>query len=234
MRIALCDDEREENENLSRLIRDYAAVHDYDISTDSFTSGEALLRAEKYDLYFLDFMMDKMDGIELAHALKKKFNNAVTICFLTGYDNIAERIINEGVYADGFLRKPVEPQKLYAKLDKFYKMSFFYRLQLKRNGGYDTVYTQDILFVQAADKRSQIYFYDRCEEYSILLSELEKEYLPPELFIRVHRSFVVNMMHISGYDKKYIYMKSGDKVEISRFKQFQEAYRKFHFKLNTL
>ncbi|MBQ7542140.1 MAG: response regulator transcription factor [Clostridia bacterium] len=234
MRIALCDDEREENENLSRLIRDYAAAHDYDISTESFTSGSVLLQAEKYDLYFLDYMMEEMNGIELAHALKKKFKNAVTICFLTGYDNIAERIINEGVYADGFLRKPVDPRQLHVKLDKFYKMSFFYRLQLKRDGGYDTVYTQDILFVQAADKRSQIYFYDRCEEYPILLSELEKNYLPPELFFRVHRSFVVNMMHIAAYDKKTIVMKSGDKVEISRYKPFQEAYRNFNFKLNTL
>ena len=234
MRIALCDDEHYENENLARLIRDYAASHNYDITTQAFTSGKALLQTEKFDLYFLDYMMDKMDGIELAHALKKKFNNAVTICFLTGYDNIAERIINEGVYADGFLRKPVEPQKLYEKLDKFYKLSYFYRLQLKRDGGFDTIYTQDILFVQAADKRSQIYFYDRCEEYPILLSELEKDYLPLELFFRVHRSFIVNMMHIVRYDKKEIVMQSGDKVEVSRFKQFQEAYRKFHFKLNTL
>lgn len=234
MRIALCDDEHYENEHLTRLIRDYAAAHDYDITTQAFTSGKALLQAEKYDLYFLDFMMEEMDGIALAHALKKKYNNAVTICFLTGYDNIAERIINEGVYADGFLRKPVEPQKLYEKLDKFYKMSFFYRLQLKRDGGYDTIYTQDILFVEASDKRSLIYFYDRCEEYPILLSELEKNYLPPELFFRVHRSYVVNMMHIAAYDKKTIVMKSGDKVDISRFKPFQEAYRNFHFKLNTL
>lgn len=234
MRIALCDDEREENEKLSQLIRDYAAVYDYDISTDSFTSGEALLHAEKYDLYFLDYMMDKMDGIELAHALKRKFNNAVTICFLTGYDNIAERIINEGVYADGFLRKPVDAQQLYKKLEQYYKTSFFIRLQLKRDGGYDTIYTQDILFVQASDKKSLIYFYDRCVEYPILLSELETKYLSPELFCRVHRSYIVNMMHIASYDKKRIVMKSGDKVDVSRFKAFQQAYRDFNFKLNTV
>lgn len=233
MRIALCDDEPYENENLTRLIRDYAAAHDFDIATQAFTSGKALLQAEKYDLYFLDFMMEEMDGIELAHALKKKYNNAVTICFLTGYDNIAERIINERVYADGFLRKPVEPDRLFEKLDQFYKMSFFNRLQLKRDGSYDTVYTQDILFVQAADKKSLIYFHDRCVEYPILLSELETKYLPPELFCRVHRSYVVNMMHIASYDKKTILMNSGDRVEVSRFKAFQQAYRNFNFNLNS-
>ena len=205
MRIALCDDERQENDNLTRLIRDYAAEYDYDISTVAFTSGRVLLEAEKYDLNFLDYMMDEMDGITLAHALKKKYNNAVTICFLTGYDNIAERIINERAYADGFLRKPVDKQ-LHEKLDQFYKMSIFNRLHLKRDGGYDTVFTQDVLFVQAADKKSLICFYDRCEEYPILLSDMEKQYLLPELFFRAHRSYIVNMMHIARYDKKEIVM----------------------------
>ena len=234
MRIALCDDEKHENENLTRLIRDYAAAHDYDISTQAFTSGNALLACEKFDLYFLDFMMEEMDGIALAHALKKKYNNAVTICFLTGYDNIAERIINERVYADGFLRKPVDPQQLHEKLDQFYKMSIFNRLQLKRDGGYDTVFTQDILFVEAADKKSRIYFYDRCEEYPILLSDMEKHYLPSELFFRAHRSYIVNMMHIARYDKKEIVLQSGDRVELSRFKPFQQAYRDFNFRMNSL
>ena len=113
-------------------------------------------------------------------------------------------------------------------------MSFFNRLQLKRDGSYDTVYTQDIFFVRAEDKKSLIFFYDRCEEYPILLTELEKKYLPPELFCRVHRSYLVNMMHIASYDRKTIVMKSGDKVDVSRFKQFQEAYRRFNFKFDSM
>lgn len=234
MRIALCDDARDENEALCSLIRDYAAAHNYDISTSLFASGSALLQQDKFDLYVLDYMMEEIDGITLALELRRKFRGAVTICFLTRYDNVAERIINERVYADGFLRKPVDPQQLYEKLDTFYKMSFFNRLQLKRDGSYDTVYTQEIFFVQAVDKKSLIYFYDHCEEYPILLTELEKKYLPPELFCRVHRSYVVNMMHIASYEKKAIIMQSGDKVDVSRYKQFREAYRNFNFKLNTV
>ena len=118
MRIALCDDTRAEYETLSALINDYAALHDYDISVSSFASGSVLLQQDKFDLYFLDYMMDEMDGITLALELRRKFNGAVTICFLTQYDRIAERIINERVYADGFLRKPVDPQQLYEKLDQ--------------------------------------------------------------------------------------------------------------------
>ena len=53
------------------------------------------------------------------------------------------------------------------------------------------------------------------------------------MFFRTHRSYIVNMMHIARYDKKVIEMKSGDKVELSRFKPFQEAYRNFNFNLNV-
>ena len=234
MRIALCDDDKQEVESIGKMIEDYAAEHDYEITVQLFTSGNQLLLSERFDLYFLDYLMEEMDGITLALRLRQKFNNAVTICYLTGYDYIAERIINERVYADGFLRKPVVPQQLHEKLDQFYKLSFFNRLQLKRDGSYDTVYTQDIIFIEASDKKSLIFFYDRCVEYPILLSELEKKYLPPELFFRVHRSFIVNMMHISSYDKKIIIMNSGDKVDVSRFKAFQQAYRNFNFNLNSL
>ena len=42
------------------------------------------------------------------------------------------------------------------------------------------------------------------------------------------------MMHIARYDKKEIVMQSGDRVELSRFKPFQQAYRDFNFRMNSL
>ena len=74
MRIALCDDEPNETEQLSRLIHEYAVQRDCDITCERFVSGSALLRQERFDLYFLDFRMDEMDGIAVAKALKEKFN----------------------------------------------------------------------------------------------------------------------------------------------------------------
>ena len=55
MRIALCDDEPQETEQLSRMIEDYALKRNYDIRCDRFAEGRALLREDRYDLYFLYF-----------------------------------------------------------------------------------------------------------------------------------------------------------------------------------
>lgn len=124
MNIALCDDESFENDNLYSIISEYALKKNYDIRCEKFTSGRKLLESEKFDLYFLDYIMEEMDGVELAKGLRRKFNNAVTICYLTSFDGAAAEIINHQIYADGFLKKPVDKSQLYEKLDKFYKNSF--------------------------------------------------------------------------------------------------------------
>ena len=65
MRIALCDDEPHITEELEQLIRVYAFSRNYEIQCERFTDGHDLLQSDKFDLYFLDYRMDAMDGIEL-------------------------------------------------------------------------------------------------------------------------------------------------------------------------
>ena len=124
MNIALLDDEAHENENLRAMIEAYAAKRNYDIHCEAFTDGRVLLQEKRFDLYFLDFRMEGMDGIEVAQALKEKYSHAVTICYLTNYAAAAAEIINHRIYADGFLKKPVEASLLEEKLDQFYSLSF--------------------------------------------------------------------------------------------------------------
>lgn len=228
MRIALLDDEICENENLLKLITDYSMQRDYDINCKYFTKGSDLLKEDKYDLYFLDYMMDDMNGIEVAKALNVKFNNAVTICYLTSYEKAAAEVINQRIYAEGFLMKPVNKDELYEKLDGFYKISYFKRLELKKGGLYKTVYPQDIIYVEAFGKKSKVFFFDGVEEYNYLISELEAEFLPKELFCRIHRSFIINMLYVDSYDSKKIKLKNGAEIPI-KIKDFRQIYRDFSF-----
>ena len=230
MRIALCDDEPRETEQLSRLIETYASQRDYDISCDRFSDGNELLKQDRYDLYFLDFRMDAMDGIAVADALKKKFGNAVTICYLTNYDAAAAQIINHGVHADGFLKKPADPEALAQKLDRFYHTSFFDRFELKKGKSFRTLYAQDIIYVEASDKQVVVHTWDGAETYNYLMSEIES-LLPPTLFFRIQRSFIVNFQYVYAYDAKSVTMRNGDTLSL-KAKDFQKAYREFMFLLN--
>ena len=229
MNIAICDDERYETDHLYGLIDAYAKQRDYDLHCRRFNSGaELLAQDETFDLYFLDYKMGEMNGVELATALNEKFHRTVTICFLTNYESAALEVINNRVYADGFLKKPVDPVLLHEKLEQFYRASFSGRLELKKGKGFRTVYVQDVLYIEADGKRSTFHFADRTESYNYLLSKLESELLRNTTFCRIHRSFIVNLQHVLHHDSKHVTLTDGTVLPL-KMRNFRDVYRDYLF-----
>ncbi|MBQ7638791.1 MAG: response regulator transcription factor [Clostridia bacterium] len=230
MRIAVCDDEKTENERLKRMIYGYAAERGRDIVCDCFVSGNELLEREKYDVYFLDYAMPGMNGADLAEKLKNKYSNAVTICFLTSYERAAVEVINKIIYAEAFLVKPADPERLNEVLERLYSRSYFRRVVLKKEKAARVVYPQEVLYVEARNKVCRFCFFDSFEEFPYKITELEKNCLPEELFFRVHRSYIVNLMHVSAYDKKGVTVSNGSVIPMSRFREFQQAFSSYNFR----
>ena len=229
MRIAICDDEAHETVHLEQLIAAYAFKHDYDLQCERFTDGRDLLEREKFDLYFLDFYMEPMDGIAVAQSLKEKFSHAVTVCYLTSYEGAAMQIINHRIYADGFLKKPVDPVLLEEKLDQFYRMSYFKRLELRSGKRFDTVYTQDILYVEAANKQVLFHMANGTAAYHYTMGEIEA--MIGDRFFRIQRSFLINLQYVASYTAKTVTMQNGDVLSLKN-KGFADAYHNYMFLLN--
>ncbi|MBR3553885.1 MAG: response regulator transcription factor [Clostridia bacterium] len=232
MNIAICDDEVFETEQLSALIDTYAMRRDYDIHCKCFHTGSDLLQEEKFDLYFLDYMIGDMNGVEVALALKAKFAQAVTICYLTNFESAATEVINHQVYADGFLKKPVDPQLLYEKLDRFYRDSFSSRVILKKGNKQQTVYTQEIMYIEADGKRSLLHTADEVLDFNYLLSEMERLFAPSNSFVRVHRSYMVNLSYVSSFDAKSLTLRGGITLPLKN-KNFRAIYRDYLFSSQT-
>lgn len=232
MNIAICDDEVEETGNISVLIKEYAQNKNYDIHCRQFNKGSELLNAPKFDLYILDYKMDEMNGVEVAETLKEKFSGNITICYLTNYESAAEEVINHHIYADGFLRKPVDTAKLYEKLDRFYLTSFTNRLLLKKNTELHTVYTGDISYIEADGKRSIFYLINGVQDFNYLLSDMERMLEQNGSFIRVHRSFIVNMAYVASFNSKTVTLRDGTQLPLKN-KNFRSVYRDFLFESKT-
>ena len=229
-RIALLDDDPKENENLRTLIDAYAAAHNYDIRCETFTSGKALLGRERFDLYFLDYVMDEMDGVAVGRALNEKFSGAITVCYLTGIEAAASEIINAEIGAVGFLTKPVKTELLYQKLDRFYSAAFGGRLQFKKEGhALETVFVQEILYAEAADKRTRVHFRRGEETYHHSFSEMERILSAYPMFLRIHRSYIINLLHVKSYDARNVMMQNGDVLPL-KVRNFAATYRSFVFK----
>ena len=230
MTVALCDDERQENEKLKKLVIDYALMRNFNIVCECFTDGESLLRQEKFDLYILDYFMENMNGVDLAKQLSAKFGGAVTVCFLTNYENAAVEVINNRVYADGFLKKPVDAALLHEKLDFFYKQSFRGRFLIRRGSDRETVYARDILYAEAQGKKTVLHLWNGAQTYNYLLRDFEEEFLKNAGFFRIHRSYSVNLQYIESFSAQSVRLKNGETLPL-KSKEFRQAYQNYIFSI---
>lgn len=229
MKIAVCDDEKIYRDEIEAVIRKYMFNTENDVDYEVFSEPAELLERDRFDLYILDYVMPQMNGVELAVKLREKFANSVTVCYLTSYETAAVDVINRNVEAQAFLVKPVKADELTALIDRFYKSSAKKRLVLKQGRSNVTVYTNDIIFVEAANKSSIIHFADKTEEFSYLFGELYEAFLEGKSFFKVHRSFAVNLSHVMKYDKNTITMDNGEKIPCKKMKEFIAAFDKYNF-----
>ena len=114
-------------------------------------------------------------------------------------------------------------------LDRFYKTSYWGRLDLRKGRAHCTVYARDIYYVEASGKSSVVHFAEGEDVFTHMVAELETLLAPSRLFFRVHRSFIVNMMYVSAYDAREITLTNGAKIPL-KSKSFAAAYKDFMFR----
>ena len=112
--IALCvDDEELLLASLRRAVQSSPDITDL-ASFDN--EDDALEWAETHDLdiAFLDVMLNRMDGIALAEALRRT-HPGLPVIFCTGHAEFALDAFR--IHADGFLMKPIEPADVQKEID---------------------------------------------------------------------------------------------------------------------
>ncbi len=112
MRILLVEDDVRLAETLAE------ALTDQRYAVDIVTDGEAGWQQAKlleYDLLLLDLMLPELDGIGLCHRLRSH-GYKLPILMLTACDTIDDEINGLDVGADDYIVKPVDLQKLFARI----------------------------------------------------------------------------------------------------------------------
>lgn len=113
----------EDDETLAFLTKDNLEQNNYDV-THCSDGKSALIKfqEEDFDICIFDIMMPKMDGFELAEAIRK-IDIDIPIIFLSAKTLKEDRIKGLRLGADDYLVKPFSIEELLLKIEIFLKRS---------------------------------------------------------------------------------------------------------------
>ena len=96
---------------------------------------------------------------------------------------------------------------------------------LRKGNAFQRVAVNDIVMLKADRNYTTIYTHTDEYIYSIVLKQMEKR-LPHKHFIRVHRSYLVNMQAITGFEGNMLYIGT-QRIPVSRHCRM-EVFRHFN------
>jgi DNA-binding LytR/AlgR family response regulator len=154
-----------------------------------------------------------MDGIDLCYKIKDQYN--IPIIFLTAYsDQSYLQRISEVVY-DGYLLKPFKAESLKSAIFLAIKtkpnktdQKDLLKLSLKiRDKGYVVpILINDIIYLKADGLYTKVITEAKTYIIRDILKDLQTQ-LPEELFIRPHKSYLVNINKVISYNSKELNVK---------------------------
>ncbi len=217
LKIAVCDDNKVDQDYIIKLLYEYANENGVILEIQTFISAEQFLfqyaDEKDYQIIVLDIEMEQMNGVELAKKLRED-NKEIQIFFVTGFSDY----ISEGYEVDAlhYLMKPVSKEKLFRVMEK--AVSNLKKeekvLLVQGNGELLKVLTKKIFYVEVFSHSCSIHTTDGVIETKMTISDLEKKLF--DGFIRVHRSYLVNLERIKKIAKAEIFMENGNRVPLSR------------------
>lgn len=234
MYIAVCDDQIEELELLTHLLHVWQEEHKTTLRYQAFRNATELLDAagkERFTLYLLDVMMPGTNGMAAAREIRG-FDDAAEIVFLTSSPGFAYE--SYGVRALDYLLKPIRTEMLFPILDRLFLQEQRPRegLTLKCGSTLVRVPFSQLACVEIMNKRLYFHLTDgQLREVAGSLREYEDLLLAQPEFMRVGRSYIVNILQVQELSPAGISTFSGKNIPIPRrlYPQIQKDYMQLLF-----
>ncbi len=206
----IADDEAPARKRLRDLLRDVTWIEILGDCADGPATVRAVDRLEP-DLLFLDLEMPGYDGLEVA----RKISHRPAIVFTTAHNRYAVAAFELG--AVDYLLKPFGRERLTVALDRLRDVrsrkkepwvvertaqaldpsTKLSRLFVRARGKIIVVPLAEVQRIEARDDYCALFSKDQRHLVHLRLAELEKR-LDPAVFLRVHRSHIVNLNFVEA------------------------------------
>lgn len=198
---------------------------------DNPLEASDFISANAVDLIFLDIRMPDLSGVEFARIMEK----GPKIIFTTAYEKYA--LQGYKLDAVDYLMKPFSYEEFLAAVNKARRLLILEQqavsaleansqfLFLKSDYKIRRINFNDILFIEGLKDYVKVFIHNNPKPVLSLTSlKLLETKLPQEKFMRVHRSFIVNLDRIDTIERGRIvfgkdYIPVGD--------QYKDKFQKF-------
>ena len=234
LKIAVCDDSRELLEKVEKYLHEYENVRNTPVTVHTYTNAVDLLDGLKktdYDILILDIIMPGFTGMQAAHEIRK-FNEEIKIIFLTSSKEFAIESYSVGAYY--YLLKPVLNEKLFSVLDKVVSeiTSKQESCVIYTHMGIVNIPFAKIECLEVYNKHLVFHLSDgSTKETRGALTDYENVFLERKEFLKIHRSYILNMDYIHSIEAGEITTYSGKTFPVSRLlaKDIKEHYMNYMF-----
>lgn len=202
-------------------------------SASDATQGIDLFNESRPDLLFADINMPELSGIDFVKTLK----DPPLIIFTTAYREYA--IEGFRVDAVDYLLKPIgyaDFLKAANKARRFFELSRLPvdpepdaedkpYLYVRSDHKLVKVWFSDIEYIESMREYIRIHLVDKPPVMTLLAVKTIEERLPKDNFLRVHRSFIVNLEKITEVRQQQIFLDKDISIPIgSQYKDEFEDY----------
>lgn len=229
-KVIIVDDEKAGRHLIKEYLKDYP---------DLIVLGEAnngvdavkIINEFKPDLVFLDIQMPGMTGFDVL----KHLEELPQIIFSTAYDQYALKAFE--VHAVDYLLKPYTKDRFKIAVERLFQgketnkaegltnsllmesANYPAKILVQSQNKLVTVAVEDVIRIEAFGDYSKLVTEDKTYLSNYGISTLEEK-LNPAIFIRVHRSYMINLnkvKELNKYTKSYdVIMQNDDVVRVSR------------------
>ena len=217
MKVVICEDELLCVDVLSDHIKRWSRENGVFVEISIYISAEHFLfeleDGLNVDLLFLDIKLNKMNGIELAHRLRE-LEYRMQIVFTTD----SPEYVFEGynVSALNYLVKPIDYDRCRSILEQAHKLIDRKNFYLcKTSESLHRILYDDMLYIEMVSHTAIIHTRDTRYSTRKTIAEIIAE-LDDTLFVRCHKSFVVNIQHIASISKKCVVLSDKSSVDLGK------------------
>jgi len=204
--IVICDDELQCQSIINTAIDEYMAETVLEYTVSRFVSGTELLQQLKvsnYQIIFLDIKMNDMDGLTVARKIRE-FDKNIIIAFISANINCSL----EG-YKVNAVRYILKDEKLNANIAEclhsiLYEEYHINKMKFDFSNGTHEIALNELFYVES--RSHKLVFHVMNNEMinytmnRVKLNEIERK-LSEKGFIRVHQSYLVNIVYISRIER---------------------------------